>query len=66
MYRTSCDPFSDCWEMFRSFMNCAPWGGRRFYTRQERIEQLEKLRARLQKEIAGIDELIQDLKRSQS
>jgi hypothetical protein len=63
MHRTRFDPFCNGWDFFRSFMDCSGWGGRRFYTRQERVEHLERLKRRLQQEIAGIDERIQDLKR---
>ncbi len=66
MYRTGFDPFSECWGFFRSFMCCGPWGGRRYYTRKERIEQLEALKERLKKEISGIDEMIQDLKHQEA
>ena len=59
MCRRSSDPFSDWWKVFSSFMPC---GGRRFYTRKERVEALENLKRQLEKEIAGIEELIQDLK----
>ena len=58
MYRTGFDPVSECWRFFSSFM-CS---GRRFYTRKEQIEELERTKKRLQAEIAGIDELIEDLK----
>jgi len=61
MYRTCFDPF----EMFRGFW-CGPWGGRRYYTRKERIEHLESVKRRLQQEIDGIDELIRDLKTEQT
>ena len=66
MYQTSFDPFREGWELFRSFAGCGFWGGRRFYTRKERLEQLEKLKERLQQEIAGINELIQELKRKEA
>ncbi len=62
MYRTNFDPCCGAWQFFRAFMDSAPWGGRRYYTRKEHIEQLEKLKGRLEKEIAGIEELIRDLK----
>lgn len=66
MYRTCFDPFSECWEMFRSFVFCAPWCGRRFYTRKEKIEELERLKKRLQQEISGINELIEDLRKQEA
>ncbi|MBI2821614.1 MAG: hypothetical protein HYX74_05265 [Acidobacteria bacterium] len=66
MYRTSFDPFSECWEMFRSLMFGGCSSGRRFYTRQEQLEELENLKKKLQREIAGIDERIQDLKAQQA
>lgn len=66
MYRTSFDPFSECWEIFRSFMCCTPWSSRRFYTRKEKIEKLESLKKRLQQEISGIDELIEDLRKHEA
>ena len=63
MFRASFDPFCSGWETFRSFMDCAGWSSRRFYTRKERIEELEKIKKRMLQEIAGIDELIEDLKK---
>ncbi|HYK90564.1 MAG TPA: hypothetical protein VE398_17455 [Acidobacteriota bacterium] len=66
MYRTTFDAFCQVWDVFRMFMSSCGLGGRRFYTRTERIEHLEKLKERLQKEIAGIDEMIQDLKAQQA
>ncbi len=57
--------FDEGWDLFRSFMCCGT-GGRRFYTRKEQIEQLEKIKQRLQQELAGIEERIQDLKREQA
>jgi hypothetical protein len=65
MERTCFDPFSEGWDLFRSFMSCG-LGGRRFYTRKERIEQLEKMKQRLQQEISGIEERIQDLKKQEA
>ena len=62
MNRTSFDPVSQGWELFRDFM-CCGFGGRRYYTRKERIEQLEKIKQHLQKELSGIQELIEDLKK---
>jgi len=62
MYRTDFDPFSDCFRFFSSFMCGGPWSRRQFYTRKEQIESLEKLKKRLQDEIAGIDERIEDLR----
>jgi len=41
-------------------MTCG--SGRRFYTRKEKIEELEKIKKRLREEIAGIEEMIEDLK----
>ncbi len=60
MYGTCFDPFSECWRFFSTFMTCG--SGRRFYTRKERIEELEKIKKRLREEIAGIEEMIEDLK----
>ncbi len=65
MERTRFDPFSDGWEFFRSFMSCG-MGGRRFYTRKEQIEHLEKMKQRLQQEISGIEERIGDLKKQET
>jgi hypothetical protein len=62
MYRTDFNPFSECLRLFASFTCCDAWSGRSFYTRKERIDALEKLKKRLQDEIAGIDETIADLK----
>ena len=59
------NPFLDSLEFFRSFMSCGSTG-RRFYTRQERIEQLEKTKSQLQQELAGIEELIADLRKVDS
>jgi DNA-binding transcriptional MerR regulator len=66
MFRVSFDPFCSGWDIFRGFMDCAGWGGRRFYTRKERIEELERIKKRLQREISGIDELIEDLKKQEA
>jgi hypothetical protein len=66
MYRTRFDPFCSGWDFVRGFMDCAGWGGRRFYTRQERIDQLERLKKRMQQEISGIEERIQELRREQA
>ncbi|HEV8132865.1 MAG TPA: hypothetical protein VGQ81_16580 [Acidobacteriota bacterium] len=66
MYRTSFDPFSESWKIFRRFMFCAPSCGRRFYTRKEKIEELEKLKKRLQQEISGINEMIEDLEKQEA
>jgi len=63
MYGASYNPFFESLEFFRRFMACGSTG-RRFYTRQERIEQLEQIRNRLQQELAGIDELIADLRKA--
>jgi hypothetical protein len=60
---TDFDPWSEGWKFFANFMCPGSSAGRRFYTRNERIEQLEKIRKKLQDEIAGIDERIQELKR---
>lgn len=62
MYRTYFNPFSECWAFFSSFACRGPWSGRCFYTRQERIEALEKLKKRLQAEFNALDEMIEDLK----
>jgi len=45
---------------------CSPWSHRRYYTRKERIEQLENLKQRLEREIAGIQERIDDLKKQEA
>lgn len=66
MYRSTFDPFCEGWEFFRSFMMCSPWSHRRYYTRKERIEQLENLKQRLEREIAGIQERIDDLKKQEA
>ena len=63
MYRTAYDPFCGMWNLFRSFMCC---GGRRFYTRKERIEELQQLKERLQHDLSGIEELIEDLKKQEA
>jgi len=47
-------------------MFCTSGYGRRFYTRKEKIEELERLKKRLQQEISGIDELIEDLKKQEA
>ncbi len=62
MSRTMMDPIGECWDLFRRFSPFGCCGGRRFYTRKERIEELEKLKTELQREITGIDELMKDLK----
>ena len=62
MNRYFFDPFSECWGLFSTLMGYGPQCGRRFYTRKEKIEQLEKLKERLQKEVLGIEERIQELK----
>ena len=54
MYRTDFNPFSECFRFFSSFACCGPWSGRRFYTRKERIEALEKLKKQLQDEINAV------------
>jgi hypothetical protein len=66
MYRCDFNPFAEGWRLFSAFTCCGPWSGRHFYTRQERIEALEKLKKQLQDEITAIDEMIEDLKRAQS
>ena len=65
MNRTSFDPVSQGWELIRDFM-CCGFGGRRYYTRKERIEQLEKIKQHLQEELSGIQELIEDLKKQEA
>jgi len=62
MYRSDFDPFSECFRFFSSFMCGGPWSHRQFYTHKERIARLEELKKRLQDEIAGIDEMIEDLR----
>jgi hypothetical protein len=64
MYRTAYDPFCGFLNLFRGFMCCA--GGRRFYTRKERIEELEQLKERLQQDLSGVEELIGDLKKQEA
>ena len=64
MYRTTYDPFCGLLNVFRSFMFCG--GGRRFYTRKERIEELEQLKERLQQDLSGLEELIGDLKKQEA
>lgn len=59
MYNT---PFDPSW-WWRCFAGSASCGGRRFYTKAEKVEELQKLKKRLEKEMAGIDELIADLKK---
>lgn len=62
MYGTYDNPFSQFCKLFSGFLSCAMPSGRCFYTRKERIEHLEQIKKKLQDEIAGIDELIADLK----
>lgn len=62
MYFKDFDPFSECFQFFSNFMRCGAWSPRQFYTRKERIEKLEGLKKRLQDEIAGIDEMIEELR----
>jgi hypothetical protein len=62
MYRPMFDPIWDCWDLFRKFSSMGCSAGRRFWTRKERIEELERLKAQLQREITGINEMIEDLK----
>ena len=58
MYRGYSKPCSLWWGFFSG-----SWcGGRRFYTRQERIERLEKTKQALEKDLAAIEERFQDLK----
>lgn len=38
------------------------YGGRRYLTKQERIEWLEEYKSNLEKELAGVTERIQELK----
>jgi len=59
------NPFIQGMELFRSFMCCGS-SGRHYYTRHERIQQLEDIKKRLQQELAGIDELIEDLKKAEA
>ena len=53
MYQADFNPFSECFKFFSSFACGGPWRGRRFYTRKERIEALEKLKKRVQAEITA-------------
>lgn len=62
MYGTNFDPFSECFRFFSDFMRCGAWCGRQFYTRKEKIERLERIKKHLQEEIAGIDEMIEELR----
>jgi hypothetical protein len=39
------------------------YGGRRFLTKQEKIEWLEEYKSSLEKELAGVTERIEELKR---
>ncbi|HWP84106.1 MAG TPA: hypothetical protein VNN17_02875 [Terriglobia bacterium] len=59
------NPLFECWELFGKMMCCGS-SGRRFYTRKERIEQLENLKKQLQQELAGIDEMLADLKKQEA
>jgi hypothetical protein len=63
MYRSTFDPFCDGWELFRRFMSCGAWVARRFYTRKEQLEQLERLKKKVEQELEGIRERIDDLKK---
>jgi len=65
MTGASFNPFYEGWELFRSFLCCGP-AGRRFYTRRERIAQLEEMKKRLRQELAGIEELLEDLKKAEA
>jgi hypothetical protein len=38
------------------------YGGRRYLTKQERIEWLEEYKSNLEKELAGVSERIEELK----
>jgi hypothetical protein len=42
---------------------CGGCGGRRFLTKEEKIEWLEEYKSGLEKEITAVTERIQDLKR---
>jgi hypothetical protein len=39
------------------------YGGRRFLTKEEKVEWLEEYKTNLEKELAGVTERIQELKR---
>lgn len=41
---------------------CGCLGARRFLTSEERIEMLEEYRRKLQREIAGVEEAIREIK----
>ena len=69
--RLAWDPaewFRLCWDptewmrMGSDFMSCGVSTGRRFYGRRAEMEELEKLKKRLQDEIADIDDRIEELK----
>ncbi|MCS6861081.1 MAG: hypothetical protein NZT92_12260 [Abditibacteriales bacterium] len=46
---------------------CEPFfGRRRFYTRQERIEHLKRIKEKLERELRGIEERIRDLEAQES
>jgi hypothetical protein len=38
------------------------YGGRRYFTKQEKIEWLEEYKSNLEKELAGVTERLQELK----
>jgi len=38
------------------------YGGRRYFTKQEKLEWLEEYKSNLEKELAGVTERIQELK----
>jgi hypothetical protein len=45
----------------RAFHSCCHHG-RRFFTKEERIQQLEKYREQLQKELQGVEEHLKEQK----
>ena len=42
---------------------CHGYGGRRFLTREEKIEWLEEYKSNLENELTGVTERIQELKK---
>ncbi len=65
MEGTYFSPFSEMCGIFNRFLRgCG--GSRRFYTRKERIEQLEKWKQELLRELEGINELIAELKKQEA
>jgi len=42
---------------------CYGFGGRRFLTKEEKVEWLEEYKSNLEKELTGVTERIQELKK---